>query len=148
MSVNQTFPRLWSGTQLVAMARRIGLDPPRYQLLSKVSEALVQALWKQHPDLTARQVVARLGADNPLGEWRAHKLLKACRLAAANRSRVHKKVGWYLDQRTTERIRISSAIKKHPDFTARQTIEYLGAGPLLKLRWVQRIMRQYWRAYS
>ena len=101
-----------------------------------------QLIWKKQPDITAPQVIEKLGPRRPLGLDRAMKLLTRCRKAAANRSAMHKKIGWDLDRRTELRVRISATWKKHPEWTANRVIAKVGPEPLLSLRWVQRILRE------
>ena len=132
----------WSGDQLIRMARRLGLDPPPARISPKLSPNLVREMWKKQPDITAPQVIEKLGPRRPLGLDRAMKLLTRCRKAAANRSAMHKKIGWDLDRRTELRVRISATWKKHPEWTANRVIAKVGPEPLLSLRWVQRILRE------
>ena len=132
----------WSGTQIVSMARRLGLDPTPARISPKLSPVLIKEIWKKQPDITAPEVLAKLGAQRPLGLDRAMKLLTACRKAEARRSAVHKKVGWDVDCRTHLRIRISATWRKHPKWTANQIIGELGPSPLMSVRWVQRVLRE------
>ena len=132
----------WSGTQLITMARRLGLDPPPARISPKLSPDLVGEIWKNQPDIMAPQVIEKLGPKRPLGLDRAMKLLTTCRNAAANRSAMHKKIACYLDRRTELRVQIGATWKTHPDWTANQVIAKVGPEPLLSLRWVQRILRE------
>lgn len=138
----------WTGSQLQRMARRLRLNHPPASLRLEVAQARIQALWEQHPELTAKQVIASLGLERQhlLGIYRARQLLRACRLAAAKRSPVHKKVGWWLDCRTAQRIRISAIFKRHPDYTATQVIKALGPKHSARLRWVNHVMNECWPA--
>jgi len=132
----------WSGTQIVSMARRLGLDPPLARISPKLSPVLVKELWEKQPDLTAPTLLKMLGPKNPLGLDRAMELLTACRTAEANRSNLHKRIGWWIDCRTHLRVRIGAIWQHHPDWTAKQIISKLGRDPLLSERWVQRILRE------
>jgi DNA invertase Pin-like site-specific DNA recombinase len=138
----------WTGSQLQRMARRLRLNHPPASLRLEVAQARIQALWGQHPELTAKQVIASLGLEHQhlLGIYRARLLLRACRLAATKRSPVHKKVGWWLDCRTAQRIRISAIFKRHPDYTATQVIKALGPKHSVRLRWVNHVMNECWPA--
>jgi DNA invertase Pin-like site-specific DNA recombinase len=133
---------IWSGDQLIRTARRLGLNPRPARISPKLSPILVRALWNQQPDITPAQVLEELGPDRPLGLERARNLLTSFRRAAANRSAIHRKIGWWLDRRTALRIRISATWQKHPEWTARQVVAKLGPEPLLKLPWVRRILRE------
>jgi DNA invertase Pin-like site-specific DNA recombinase len=137
----------WTGSQLQRMARRLGLNHPPASLRRDEIRARVQAIWKQHPELTGKHLIASLGLKRQhlLGIYRARKLLRECRLAAAKRSLVHRKVGWWLDGRTAVRIRISTICKRHPEFTARQVVEKLIPEHSVRLRWVRKIMNDCWR---
>jgi DNA invertase Pin-like site-specific DNA recombinase len=130
----------WQGSQLQRMAPRLGLVHPPAVLWHDMARARVQAIWKQHPEITGKQVIARLGLKHLLGIGRARALLKECRWAAAKRSPAHKKVGWWLDNRTAARIRICAVWKQHPELTARQVLEMLGPKQALRLNWVRDIL--------
>jgi hypothetical protein len=138
----------WTGAQLQRMARRLRLNHPPASLRLDEARARVQALWKQHPELTGKQVIVSLGLRHQhlLGIYRATQLLKECRAAAAKRSPVHKKVGWWLDSRTAERIRISAICKRHPKYTAKQVLRILGPEHSVRLRWINQVMNECWRA--
>jgi DNA invertase Pin-like site-specific DNA recombinase len=136
----------WRGSQLQRMARRLGLDHPKGSLAREVARARVQAIWKQHPELTEKQVIAALGLNNLLGIDRARKLLRECRLTAAKRSPMHKKASWSLDRLTAARIRISTIWKRHPEYTAKQVLKILGLEHSVRLKWVHKVMNQCCRA--
>jgi DNA invertase Pin-like site-specific DNA recombinase len=138
----------WQGTQLQRMAPRLGLSHPPGSLSREVARARVAAIWRQHPEMTGRQVIASLGLKHLLGIDRARKLLKECRLAAAERSPQHQKVGWWLDRWTAARIRIGAICERYPQFTARQVIEKLEPerSGQVKLKWVMQVMSECWRA--
>ena len=72
--------------------------------------------------------------------------MRALRAAAAQRSAVHRQVGWPLDRCTGARIRIGAVWKAHPQFTAQQIIHRLGPGPFLTVPGVQKILRECWGA--
>jgi hypothetical protein len=128
------------------MARRLALDHPPASLRRDVARGRIRALWTQHPELTAKQVVASLGFGHLLGSYRAWELLKECRLAAARRSLVHKKAGWRLDSRTADRIRISAICKRHPEYTAKQVHKVLKPEHSRSLRWVRKVTSECRRA--
>jgi len=132
----------WSGTQIVSMARRLGLDPPPARISPELSPVLIRELWEKSPGITAPEVLAKLGPKRPLGLDRAMKLLTVCRKAEASRGAVHKKIGWHIDRRTHLRIRIGATWQKHPKWTARQMIAEVGPSPPMSVRWVQRILRE------
>jgi DNA invertase Pin-like site-specific DNA recombinase len=136
----------WSGDRMSRMAIRLRLHHPPGHLRRQVVKDRVNAIWQEHPEFTAKQVIASLGPEYPLGSTRALQLLKECRTAAAKRSSAQKQIGWQLDCRTAARIRISAIWKKHPEFTARQIIYKLGPGPLVTVKWVRQILRECWCA--
>jgi DNA invertase Pin-like site-specific DNA recombinase len=136
----------WTGSRLQKMARRLQLNHPPANLRRDAARARIQALWKQHPELTGRQAIASLGLRHLLSIYRARQLLRECRRAAAKRCPVHKQVGWWLDSRTTARIRISAICKRQPELTAKQVIKILGPQHSVRLRWVNRVMNECWRA--
>jgi DNA invertase Pin-like site-specific DNA recombinase len=138
----------WRGHHIQRMARRLGLEHPLARMPETFARARVRALFKLRPNLTGEQVVADMGTAHPLWDRRAYALLKECRRDAARRSSVHKKVGWYLDHRTANRIRIGELWKCHPEFTGKQVIEKLRLGPDTSLKWVQHIMNDCWKAHA
>jgi DNA invertase Pin-like site-specific DNA recombinase len=95
----------WSASQLMRMARRLGLDHPPGRLSRERARARVKELWQQHPDFSAQQIVDNLGLEHPLGMTRAWKYLRECRLAAAGRKAAYRRMGWNVDKRTDARIR-------------------------------------------
>ena len=138
---------LWSRATLERMASRLGLNAhPVGKMPRDVARARVHAIWKLHPELTGNQVIARLGLKHLLGIERAWQLLKECRRAAAERSPVHKKVGWRLDSMTAKRIRIIEICKRNPEYTAPQVLKTLGSKYSARIQWVNRVMNDCWRA--
>lgn len=133
-----------SGHQLQRMALRLGMHHPPAYLQSKVARAQAYAIWKQHPEFTAKQLIASLGLERPLGFTRALVYLREYRMAAAKRSFAYRKVRWQVDRRTAARIEISAICRQHPDFTAKQVIEKLKPAYAVRLRWLRRIMREFW----
>jgi DNA invertase Pin-like site-specific DNA recombinase len=137
----------WQGSSLQRMAHRLQLSHPTASLRGEAARAPIQALWKRHPELTGAQVIEKLGLQDQhlLGIYRARQLLRECRLAAAKRSREHQKVGWWLDNRTPERIRISAICKRHPEYTAKQVLKRVKSAHPITLRWVNRVMNDCWQ---
>lgn len=136
----------WDSTNVGDMACRLKLRERTAKVPIEVIQARVHALWKQRPDITAKQVLASLGPEYPLGFTRAWVLLRNCRLAAAKRSPAQRQMGWRLDRKTAERIRISAIWKRHPEFTARQVIKNLRLKSSVSVAWVQKILRECYRA--
>ena len=132
----------WSGTQIVSMARRLGLDPAPARISPRLSPVLIREIWERQPGITAPEMLAKLGPKRPLGLDRAMKLLTVCRKAEASRSALHKKIGWHIDCRTHLRIRIAATWQRHPKWTARQIMGEVGPSPLMSLAWVQRVLRE------
>jgi DNA invertase Pin-like site-specific DNA recombinase len=132
----------WRGHHPQRMARRLKIDHPLARMPESVAWARVQALWKKRPEITGAQLVKGLGTPHPLDQRRASALLKECRRSAANRSDLHRQVGWHLDHRTATRIRIGAMWKRHPTFTAKQVIARLGrmSPAFAKVKWVQKIL--------
>jgi DNA invertase Pin-like site-specific DNA recombinase len=138
----------WRGHHVQRMARRLKVDHPLAYMSGKCAQDRVRALWNQHPNLTAPLIVANVGTRQPLSLKRAYFYLKECRRDAARRSPVHTQVGWCLDRRTANRIRIGALWKRHREFTGKQVIEALKLGPDVSLKWVQRILNECWKAYA
>jgi DNA invertase Pin-like site-specific DNA recombinase len=135
----------WNSTGLINMACRLGLRERPLRVPRKVLQARVRAIWKQHPDVTTKQIVTTLSSEYPIGTIQAWFLLRACREAAAKRSPMHRRVGWRLDYHTVYRIRISALWKRHPEITAKQVIKRLGPKYSVSVRFVQQVMRECWR---
>ncbi len=138
----------WRGHHVQRMAARLGINHPLARMPEKLARTRVRALFKQCPNVTAKQVVANLGTPHPLDIRRAYAFLKECRRDAARCSDVHRQVGWYLDYRTATRIRIGTMWKRHPELTAKQLIEKLELGSDSPVKWVQRIMNECWKAHA
>jgi DNA invertase Pin-like site-specific DNA recombinase len=145
-NIESPMGRSWSGEQLLRMAHRLGLDPPPARLSREVARARVRAIWREHPEFTAKQVIETLGPALPLGETTVLKLLRRSRQAAAERRPAQKQLGWQLDRWTQARVRVGAIWKRHPAFTAKQVIERLGPKYPARVPWVQQIMRECWRA--
>ena len=104
------------------------------------------AIWRQHPEFTAQQVIQSLGTERPVGYARVCALLRECHLAAAKHSPVQKQLRWRLDRWTAARVRVSAIWKRHPEFTARQIMRNLKPQHAVPASFVQKVMRQCWRA--
>jgi hypothetical protein len=141
-NIESPMGRRWTGAQLQRMGTRLQLNHPRSTVPIEAKEARVRAIWKEQPETTAKQLIAIVESDYPLGKDYAYKLLKAHRLAASKRSDVHRKMGWRIDCRTPTRILISKIIKRHPQFTATQVIEELGPGPFRRTHWIRQVVEE------
>lgn len=142
-NVDSPMRRGWTGHQLRRTARRLGLHHPPGHLQNAAVRVRVQAIWKKHPELTAKQLIANLGLEHPLGIQRACVHLRECRMAAAKRSPAQRRVGWNIDRWTATRIRIGEIMKQHPRFTGKQVIEALGPGHTVRLQWVWKVMCEF-----
>jgi DNA invertase Pin-like site-specific DNA recombinase len=137
----------WRGHALQRMARRLGLHHPPGYLKDDVVYARIQAIWRAHPECTAKQVVAAIGLDHPLGVRRAGLMLNRVRSAAVARNSVQQRVGWHVDRWTTMRIRIGKILKCHPEFTGKQVLEKLNVSSSPRVIWVWQVMSEYhWAA--
>ena len=88
----------WSSTSVRRIACRLGLrDRPAY-VPTDVLVARARAVWKQHPDFTARQIIARMAPGHPVGIVRAWAVVKRCRASAAKNSRAQRRIGWPVDR--------------------------------------------------
>jgi DNA invertase Pin-like site-specific DNA recombinase len=139
----------WRGHQLQRMARRLRLDHPVAHMPESLARARVWAAWKKCPTLTGEAVAAAVSVGTPrrLDIRRTWAFIQEFRQEAARRSPIHKEVGWYVDERTTTRIRIGDIWARHPTFTAKQVIERLGPAPsFVRLNWVHKVLHECWRA--
>jgi DNA invertase Pin-like site-specific DNA recombinase len=117
----------WDGSQLQRMAIRLGIYHPLAFLTDREARDRVRELWKRYPGLPGRQVAKRAGRERALGENRANKLLRECRVAAARRSLFHRRLNWRLDKYTAARIKVASIFRRHPELTAREVFATLGS---------------------
>ena len=138
----------WRGHHIQRMARRLGIDHPLARMPIAMARARVRALYKLKPTVKVDQLVSTMGTAHPLWDRRAYALLKECHRDAAKRSPVHQRVGWPLDHKTANRIRIAELWKRHPELTGRQMIKKLELWREVPLKWVQRIMNDCWKAYA
>jgi len=136
----------WNEHQLYRVARRLGIDPPVARPPRKVTRARVHAIWKQHPQVTAREIKQSLAPDIPLREQAISRLLKECRLGVAKRCPVQIPKVQYLDSRTVLRVRIAQIWRRHPEYTGKQVLHRLGLEHPVPLQWVQHVLKDCWLA--
>jgi DNA invertase Pin-like site-specific DNA recombinase len=132
----------WRGHQVLRAALRLGVHHPSSRLPTDVARAKVLAVWKQHPELSAPSLIARLGLKRYLGNKRAWALLRECRARAAEHSAVYKQIAWRLDCWTAARVRVIKIWKEHPEFSAKQILERLGPKYPVRLKWVQHVTHE------
>jgi hypothetical protein len=126
----------WTGSGLARAARRLGLDPTPGQFSQAVVRAKVREVWKANPDITGRELVTHWPLPHPIGFLNCYRFLTECRLAAARRSPLHRKIGWRVDERTITRIQIARIVNKYPALTALEVLERLGPGRYRSPKWV------------
>jgi DNA invertase Pin-like site-specific DNA recombinase len=136
----------WSSTNVGLMASRLGLALPPTTLPTAALRVRVREIWRQHPDYTARQIMASCGREHRIGYTRTCKLLKQCWKRAARHSSAQRRMGWQVDGRTAARIRISAIWKRHPDVTAQRVLALLDGEYRVSVPWVRQILRECWRA--
>jgi DNA invertase Pin-like site-specific DNA recombinase len=136
----------WSSTSVANMSRRIGLPNRPGWMPRDLLEARVRAMFKQHSDVTAKEVLASLRKEYPLGIQRAWYALRNCRKAAARHSTAQRRIGWRYDSRTTTRIRVAEIWKRRPDITAKEVVEMLAPEHSAQIRWIQTLLRSCWQA--
>jgi DNA invertase Pin-like site-specific DNA recombinase len=136
----------WSSMNVADIACRLGLREKPIRIPSQMLQARVDAIWKRCPNCTGQQVVEMLRPDYPMCLARAWRFLRNCREAAATRSRTQQRMDWRVDRRTVARILISEIGRRNPAFSAKQVIMRLGPKHPVPLQWVQKILRECWRA--
>ena len=136
----------WSSMNVADIAVRLGLREKPIRVPHKVLQKRVEVIWKAHPDCTGRQVVEMLKPQHPICIARAWVFLRNCREAAAKSSPAQRQAGWQVDRHTAARIRIGTIWKRHPELTAKQVIKKLGPKHSGGIPWVQKILRESWRA--
>jgi DNA invertase Pin-like site-specific DNA recombinase len=55
----------WSGSALIRTARRLGLHYPPGMVPQEVSQARVRKIWKENPEITAKELRENAGLDHP-----------------------------------------------------------------------------------
>jgi DNA invertase Pin-like site-specific DNA recombinase len=136
----------WSSMNIADIAVKLKLREKPIRVRRKVLQERVGAIWKSHPSCTGQQVVEMLKPQHPICIARAWTFLRNCREAAAKRSLSQRQTGWRVDRQTAARIRICTIWRRHPEFTAKQIIGILGPKHCLSIPWVQKILRECWRA--
>jgi DNA invertase Pin-like site-specific DNA recombinase len=136
----------WGSMNVADIAVRLKLCEKPIRVPRAVLQERVRAIWKSRPDCTGPQVVELLKPEYSICPARACAFLRVCREAAARRSPAQDDLGWQLDQRTAARIRIYAIWKRHPQFSGRQVIGKLGSKHSVRVQWVQKILRECWRA--
>lgn len=138
----------WQSTNLMDLACRLGLRERPIHVPLKVLQERVREIWKTNPEILPSGVRARIASQFSIGSTRAERLLRKCRKAVADRSDVHRHVGWPLDRKTVARIAVGGIWKRHPHWTAKQVIRRLNPKHHVTVPWVQGIMRQCSRAFT
>jgi DNA invertase Pin-like site-specific DNA recombinase len=136
----------WTGQTLQRMVRRLGLNHPTARISDEVARARIYEICKQNPDATANQVKARMRLCHPVGKTRVYSILRDCRRDSAKNSPAQKKVDWYIDRWTHARARVCATWTRHRDFTAKEILQKLGPDFPMRLKWVQKILADCWRA--
>lgn len=103
----------WNGVQLQRVAHRLGMNHPTATMRIDEARHRVEAIWKEHPGWTGKQVVRSLGPRHRrhLGIRRVWLLLREIRLAAAARNPTHKKIGMRI-HRSPERKEVGWQIDR------------------------------------
>jgi DNA invertase Pin-like site-specific DNA recombinase len=136
----------WSSMNVCDIAVRLNLRDKPIRVPREVLQARVDAIWRSRPDRTAPQVIELLKPEHSICIILAERFLRTTRAAAAKRSRAQNEMGWRLDRKTAARIRIGAIWRRHPEFTGRQVMAKLGHTHSVCLPWVQKILRECWRA--
>jgi hypothetical protein len=136
----------WTSENVADIAVRLKLREKPVRVPREVLQTQVAAIWKRLPNCTGQQVVEMLKPQYPICIARAWRFLRNCREVAASRSRFQQPPSWRLDPRTAARIAIGEMWSRHPELTAKQIIQCLGPKFSLPLQWVQKMLRECWRA--
>src|ERR1022692_380765 len=136
----------WSWRTVRDMAQRLGFSSRLGYVPTDVLQARAQAIFAQHPESTAQQLIAKLSLGYAVGIVRAGAVARRCRESAAKHSWAQRRIQWPVDRHTVTRIRISEIWKRHPEFSGRQVIEKLGTEHRVRLPWVQKILSDCWKA--
>jgi len=133
----------WRGHALQRMARRLGLDHPLGYCREEDVHTRVRALWRQDPQFTPVQVVARFNGPHRVCVKRVERVLRRLRQAAADRCALYARARWPVDRWTVTRSRIAQILDHHPHATGRHVLKALGSRHPVRLKWVWEIMSQY-----
>ena len=136
----------WGWETVLNMAVRLKLRDKPVRVTRNILQDAVHAIWKRHPGCTVADVRRIMGPNLPVGDTRALVYLRNSQKTAARRSPIHQLVRWQIDRRTAARTKIGAIWKRHPEFTARQVMTKLGPEHPVPLQWVQKVLRECWRA--
>jgi DNA invertase Pin-like site-specific DNA recombinase len=136
----------WRSFNVAAIAEKLKLREKPIRVPLKVLQRRVNAIWTSSPGCSPRQVMEMLKPDISLPIAQAKARLRTCRKSAAERSVMHKKIGWHLDQRTGARICISALWTRHPEYTGREVLNRIGPKHPVPLAFVLKTIRECWRA--
>jgi DNA invertase Pin-like site-specific DNA recombinase len=136
----------WSWRTVRDIALRLGFPHRVAYVPTKVLQARVHGIWKQHPGWTVQQLVSKLGPEHSVGIVRAWAVVRRSRESVAKHHWAQRRLGWPVDRYTMTRIRISEVWKRHPEFSARQVIRQLGPEHSVRLQWVQKILSDCFHA--
>jgi DNA invertase Pin-like site-specific DNA recombinase len=136
----------WTSRTVRNMAFRLGFCNRIAYLPTNILQGRAHAVYKLHPEMTVKQLIAMLSLKYSVGIVRAAAAARRCRESDANSSWAQRRINWPLDRFTSLRIRISEAWKQHPGFSGRQVIAKLELENSVRLKWVQRILNDCWKA--
>jgi DNA invertase Pin-like site-specific DNA recombinase len=139
----------WSSINVADIAVRLKLREKPIRVSRVELQQRVNAIWKSRPDCTAREVIVMLRPKHSIGGLiRAEAYLRTCREAVARRSPAQRQMRWRLDRHSAARVRIHTIWKRHPEFTGKQVMSRLGRTHSVRLPWIQKVLRECWRASS
>ncbi len=138
----------WSWRTVRDIALRLGFSSRVAYVPTDVLQARAHAVFKQHPESTAQQLVAKLDLGSSVGIARAGAVARRCRELAAKYSWAQRQMRWPVDRHTVTRIRISEIWKRHPEFSGKQVMRKLGPDHPVRLQWIQKILSDCWQASS
>lgn len=136
----------WRSFNVAAIAEKLKLREKPGRMPPEVLRQRVKAIWTSHPGCSTQQVMEMLMPDVSVCAAHAKALLRTCRKSAAERSAIHKEIGWHLDERTGARICISAIWSSHPEYTGRRVLKSIGPKHSVPLAFIQKTMRECWRA--
>jgi hypothetical protein len=136
----------WRSFNVAAIAEKLKLREKPIRVPPKMLQRRVNAIWTSSPGCSPRQVMEMLRPDISLSIAQTKAQLRTCRKSAAERSVIHKKIGWHLDQRTGARICIGALWTRHPEYTGREVLNRIGPKHPVPLAFVLKTIRECWRA--
>jgi DNA invertase Pin-like site-specific DNA recombinase len=133
----------WKVEQVRNMALRLGIHRVPPPLRRDQARSKILKMWKRNREITSLEVIACAGLERKMGRTRTLGLLRECRVASLKKRGAPVRT---VDRWSEARLKIRTIWRRHPEFTAEQVTEILGAKYWARVKWVRKTLRQCWLA--